>query len=458
MGGICCKSPTTVEISETAYIQLQTQLDQCIEKTNQLSLLNDLLIPPEPLIPITGSQHLNHLWTHRVPAHVHGSSLAPSSPLKIASWNIKFLGSYDKNMEVMREIIQQSNWDVLFVQEVVSVGDTPNAYSSTMASFIQSVIPMYRISFSPHKTGSRPGFCYDNKSTSGEGYAMIYNPLKIDENEGLGRGFLHHQSWTKNSLDAYPGTRVPFMFSCRVPKGHESISFYVITVHFDPDSPPIRIKETLYLLTIMQSWPFHKDPHCRVMIVGDMNFQHQQEVNQHALLWACSGWELTKGFGSTNVHAQVLKPYDHMIYYSKNMTLTNAKCIQPCDMKDISDHYPIEADVWLEGVHLTTPSPVSSPMNGDLPTDRIDMKVLEKQRMILLDEKQEESGSSLELPTSNEKRDYYTTNINIGIYHLYSKCGTFEYVIETRKSFKITIDILPLTSVRLCKKCIRRKI
>jgi hypothetical protein len=219
-------------------------------------------------------------------------------------------------------------------------------------------------------------------------------------------------------------------------------------VHFDPISTKTRFKESQYLIQVMKSWPLLQDEHCRVIIVGDMNFQTQEEVDLHAFIWNRSQWTLVKGFGDTNVDANVSRPYDHMIYYSKSITVNNAKCIEFDDMTHISDHYPIEADVWFDKIDYKKQTLTHI---QEIEKEAEDIKHQATEEDVRVDEKQNKE-------CVNETKDYYTTNVTSGIYHLYPICGSFKYTQENKTTHKIIQKPVPITFTRLCKKCIRRKL
>ena len=225
--------------------------------------LSDLTAMAEPASSASSSSSLPgarahaNLLTQPVASFAPVGQPRPHASIGIVTWNVKELGWHrsDVDLHAAGQSVGHLPVDLIFLQEVMAPPavmqypdgrERPPALSSS--AFLHGVWTQqahFLCDTSPMKTGYSKEMDEPGKMGKGmEYYTALYNPTRFDTNNSIGRGFIDHTNVTHRTTPtavgtdprphgAYPGPRVPFVFSYRTVDGAHSIPFWVMVVHLD---------------------------------------------------------------------------------------------------------------------------------------------------------------------------------------------------------------------------------
>lgn len=240
---------------------------------------------------------------------------APKSTIRVASFNIKFLGSRkDRDNEALASVVKDE--DIVLVQELVAPpfpGTFPNGDpfvpEDRSARFFQAMTS-YGFSYvlSEEDTG-KAEHNHDN-GTATEWWVAFYKPATVAVAKDLPHGFLSEQRTANESFD-----RVPYAFGFRAANG--STDFVLISVHLRPSAGKENVARRRDELSTIAEWVTEHDdgPEKDFLIVGDMNIQSCKELDA-AMPSAFTS--LNAECVPTNTSVKGPRPFDHALYRAEN--------------------------------------------------------------------------------------------------------------------------------------------
>lgn len=379
------KTLVLVESLQRTVAEIQQNNIHRSEKQNQAySISNHDVKSPEAKDSkdqSPGASRFSQIVRHvRIPS----SPLGPKTQkLRVGSWNIKNLGyfkegRYKGRYAPMLQMIQQLNCDILLVQEVIKCPVELDAkgkidtYEKEYLDFVRSVCESgprkYLYESSYGKTGYQDHL--NGVDTQAEYYGVFYDPMIVNTNDGVGKGYIHENPGTDTPDHTYPGDRVPYIFPFRLNHGKRSHCFHLIVVHFycQKDGEGVdsarakRNLEVQYVKNFIQTADEHflktKSSRNHFLVIGDMNFGRTNgrydEIGETNRVLQSSGFSVANEAGTTP--AKKKHPYDNCLH-SHNLPL------EFCDMNEIirlitsmgindfstvSDHYPVYLEIEID--------------------------------------------------------------------------------------------------------------
>lgn len=237
-------------------------------------------------------------------------------PLKLASFNIQFLGSSAKrDNEGLADLV--GDQDIVLVQELIAppfAGSFPPNPDGTVepfkpdpqaAAFFEAMRSRgFSWVMSEEDTGT--GDRIHLNSTATEWWVAFYKPQAAAPANDLPGGFL--ASDRSNHPDY---ERVPFAFPFRNCSG--TMDFVLVSVHLQPDDGPAPRQRRQHEIASISQWIDAQAGNGErdYLIVGDTNIQDCGELAQ-ALP---PGYQsLNASCIATNTNVKGPKPYDHVFY------------------------------------------------------------------------------------------------------------------------------------------------
>ena len=247
-------------------------------------------------------------------------SIAFAGPLKVASFNIQFLGHFKKKEnQALAQLL--SHYDLVFIQELVAPpqnGKYPNGepYKTDKEAkdfFDAMAVHGFISELSEEDTGT--GDYIHKNSSATEWFVVFYKPGRVSPVGDLPHGFLAADRSNNDDFE-----RVPYAFSFRA--GESDLVF--ISVHLQPGGSVEETERRAHELLSIFNW-IGKQPGMErdYVILGDMNIEDCEELKSILPQGYAS---LNDACSPTNTNPNRPKPYDHVLYnvlYTSNELLTD---------------------------------------------------------------------------------------------------------------------------------------
>lgn len=306
--------------------------------------------------------------------------------LRIASFNIKWLGYYseERRNEALAEMLKA--FDIVVVQELVAppypgyfpreednLSKSADRARTAACRFFEAMrsvgfsrpnpqgtldghgdcskrgelpnrqtVPAFLLS--PADTG--PGDTNGKHSARTEWFVAFFKPSRVVPANDLPSGFL------ADDLTANPDyQRVPYAFGFRVPATRQDL--VLIAVHLQPDATSAARKRRAHELKSIASWVNNtakSQNEQDFIILGDTNIQSCKELN--AILPA--GWTALNDECRDTATAKVKRPYDHVFYLDNS---SGKEIDKEFDLHVINlvDHMRDDWKAWREDTYPGDP-------------------------------------------------------------------------------------------------------
>lgn len=244
------------------------------------------------------------------------TSLEDRFPLSVCSFNIQFVGHFQKkDNETLSQILK--GYDIVVIQELVAPpidgfypdGEPYSADPEALA-FVQAMLNKgFGYILSEEDTGT--GDKIHTSSSATEWWITFYDPNRVQYAPDLPHGFLAED---RSNNDNYE--RVPYAFPFRTTDNR--LDFVLISVHLQPDDSKADQQRRQQELNAIHQWILdHNQQEKDYIILGDMNIKDEEELVQATPPGYLS---LNDKCVSTNTNPNSPKPYDHVMYSSAYTT------------------------------------------------------------------------------------------------------------------------------------------
>lgn len=235
------------------------------------------------------------------------SASAPGE-LTICSFNIKFVGLYEKREnQVLAELLK--DYDLVVVQELIAPPSaTPANSTRSRAKLFFDAMAAHGFShvLSESDTGNADLGSFTSRT---EYFVTFYKPGRVTPATDLPNGFIAAPLSRNPSF-----RRVPFATGFRTTDG--KLDFVLVSVHLEPEERDFRAGEFRAINTWLvgqNSGQTERD----LIVLGDCNIQSKAELTANTPTNFIS---LNADCVRTNVARGSAKPYDHVFYHPQFTT------------------------------------------------------------------------------------------------------------------------------------------
>ena len=241
------------------------------------------------------------------------------SEIKICSFNIKFIGNYEKrDNKALADYLKQ--YDVIVIQEMVSppiTGTYPSGkkfkVDKESKAFFEAMLDQgfdYILSKEDTGKGKR-----NNRNGSVTEWFIAFYKSDVVQNIDTFSDFIAEDRSANPNF-----TRVPHTFSFKSING--KIDFTLISVHLEAGKGKNPRKQRAKEFKAIENWINKNNSNEKDFIVlGDMNIENKAELNKVLF----KGYQSLNADCKTTTHAKKkVSPYDH-VFYSIDYTQTELK-------------------------------------------------------------------------------------------------------------------------------------
>ncbi|MEA1967876.1 MAG: endonuclease/exonuclease/phosphatase family protein [Thermodesulfobacteriota bacterium] len=298
--------------------------EKCKEKgCNQCS---DNIIPPDPKYP-----------DPVLPEQIVDEN---SNTIKIASFNIRIFGKTKAaNEVVMNQLVKIINkFDIVAIQEIRDI-------SGTAIEELENIVDQSGVDYQV-VVGPRLG-----RTSSKEQYAYFYRTSKI----------VFASAYTYDDTNQDMFHREPFIAKFHTTNGH--FDFVLLTIHTDPDEATEEINALPLVISDAQD---HFSDEQDFIILGDLNADcnYYDEDDPNNIIESSDYYWLINDGEDTNV-ASSSCTYDRIIVLESSMEDVTGNFgvyrydlelgLTPEETSDVSDHYPVWAEFYIDKDSDTEP-------------------------------------------------------------------------------------------------------
>lgn len=236
------------------------------------------------------------------------TGLQASEPIRIASFNIQFLGQFkSRDNDALAHLL--APYDLIFVQELDAppyAGVYPNGESyrsDPEARKFFDAMRSYGFTYwiSEEDTGTGPTIHHAGSST--EWFVAFYKPERVQPAAGLPGGFL-----AEDRSDNPDFERVPYAFSFRA----GGVDLVFISVHLKPGSGTAAKARRKHELAAVGHWiSAQSGAEKDYVVLGDMNIENCAELSAAIITEFVS---MNADCRATNTNPASPRPYDHVWY------------------------------------------------------------------------------------------------------------------------------------------------